>query len=251
MHNGRRGEVRVRIGMGQARWAGGDMAANDQQIGRYAREASAAGCDVLLLPELCDTGYVLAEMPVLARQWAEGGLSDWQALARQHGIGLIAGVAEREGECLYNSSVMIDRMGVLCGLYRKTHLFCGPEGDEGAVFTAGNRLEVSHMAGACWGVSICFDLRFPEVYRTLASAGAQILVVVAAWPAVRIADWQRLCRARAMENQVFLVGVNQTGISNGIPFGGGSCVVAPDGSELAGRAGDGETLLIADLVLDR
>jgi len=237
----------MRIGAVQAQWVGGDVAANLLQIGRYAREAAAVGCEVLLLPELCVTGYALAEIPVLATHGAEDALADLKALARQSAIGLIAGVAEREGDYLYNAAVMIDRTGRHCGHYRKTHLFCGPEGDESAVFSAGQRLAVASMAGVNWGLSICFDLRFPEVYRTLVQGGAQVLVVLAAWPAVRSADWQRLCRERAMAHQAFLVGVNQAGLSSGIPFGGGTCVVAPDGCVIAGGAGDAEGLVIADL----
>ncbi len=234
----------MRIGLVQERWGapGGNIARYD----RFAAEAAGAGCAMVLFPELSDTGYQLDKIQELAGTWPGAALEALQAAAQRHRIGIIAGLSERTADGIYNAAAALDRDGNLCGTYRKTHLFRGPEGAEADVFRAGDALQGVTIDGVRWGLSICFDLRFPEVYRQLADNGAQILAVLAAWPLVRIADWSVLCRARAIENQVFLCGVNHAGA----PFGGRSCVIAPDG-DVKRECPDSEAeLLTADIDLD-
>ncbi len=235
----------MRIGLIQSHWtaaAGGNIDRYD----RFAAEAADAGCSMVLFPELSDTGYALATMREKAGTWPGVALDALQAAAQRRRIGIIAGLSEHATDGIYNAAAAFDRDGNLGGTYRKTHLFRGPEGAESDVFRAGDALQMVTIDGVRWGLSICFDLRFPEVYRQLADAGAQVLAVLAAWPRVRIADWSVLCRARAIENQLFLAGVNHAGE----PFGGRSCVIAPAG-EVKREGGDGETgLLTADIALD-
>ncbi len=234
----------MRIGLIQASWVvNGD---NNARYDRFAAEAAAAGCAVVLFPELSDTGYALAAMREKAGPWPGAALDALQAASQRCRIGIIAGLSERGADGIYNAAAAFDRDGNLCGAYRKTHLFRGPEGAEADVFLAGDALQVVTIDGVCWGLSICFDLRFPELYRQLADHGAQVLAVLAAWPQVRIADWSVLCRARAVENQLFLAGVNHAGK----PFGGHSCVIGP-GGEVKREGGDGEAgLLTVDVDLD-
>jgi len=240
----------MRIGLIQMPPEGGDAAVDTVFYGRFAAEAAASGCSLVLFPELSDTGYRLSAMQRLADVWPGSALMAVQKAARQYGVSIIAGLSEREGDQIYNAAAAVDRSGSLCGHYRKTHLFCGPEGTEHDVFVPGDRLETVTMDGVCWGLSICFDLRFPEVFRQLTLAGAQVLVNLAAWPRARMADWRILCRARAIENQVFLVGVNQCGAAGGTDFGGGSCVIGPNGDVLAEGGMDGGGLLIGDLDME-
>jgi len=234
----------MRIGLIQSHWtaaAGGNIDRYD----RFAAEAADAGCAVVLFPELSDTGYALATMREKAGTWPGVALDALQAAAQQRRIGIIAGLSERGSDGIYNAAAAFDRDGNLCGAYRKTHLFRGPEGAEADVFRAGDALQVVMIDGVGWGLSICFDLRFPELYRQLADRGAQILAVLAAWPRVRIGDWSVLCRARAIENQLFLAGVNHAGE----PFGARSCVIGP-GGEVKREGDDSEAgLLTADIDL--
>lgn len=235
----------MRVGLIQSHWtaaAGGNIARYD----RFTVEAADAGCAMVLFPELSDTGYALASMRDKAGTWPGAALDALQEAAQRRRIGIIAGLSERATDSLYNAAAAVDRDGNLCGAYRKTHLFRGPEGAESDVFRAGDALQVVTIDGVRWGLSICFDLRFPEVYRQLADAGAQVLSVLAAWPRVRISDWSVLCRARAIENQLFLAGVNHAGD----PFGGRSCVIGPDG-DVKRDGPDGEAgLLTVDVDLD-
>jgi predicted amidohydrolase len=233
----------MRIGLIQASWDvnGGNTARYD----RFAAEAADAGCAVVLFPELSDTGYALTSIRETAGGWPGPALEALQTAAQRRRLGIIAGLSERTAGGIYNSAVTFDRDGESCGAYRKTHLFRGPEGAEADVFRAGDAFQVVTIDGVRWGLSICFDLRFPEVYRQLADGGAQVLAVLAAWPRVRIADWSVLCRARAIENQLFLAGVNHAGA----PFGGHSCVIGPDGAVKC-EGGDGAAgLLTVDIDL--
>ena len=105
----------------------------------------------------------------------------------------------------------------------------------------------AELGGATWGLSICYDLRFPELYRTLAVRGATVLANCTAWPAARADHWDHLTRARAIENQAFFVGVNRVGTDDGLTFAGRSRVVAPTGELLAEASADREELLVAEL----
>ncbi len=235
----------MRIGLIQASWENGAIEDNTARYDRFAAEAADAGCAVVLFPELSDTGYALASMRELAGTWPGPALEALQAAAQRRRIGIIAGLSERGTDGIHNAAATFNRDGASCGTYRKTHLFRGPEGAEADVFRAGDALQTAMIDGVCWGLSICFDLRFPEVYRQLADRGAQVLAVLAAWPRIRIADWSVLCRARAIENQLFLAGVNHAGD----PFGGRSCVIAPDGV-VKREGGEGEAgLLTVDIDL--
>lgn len=237
----------MRIGLVQAQWQPGDVNANLRQVEQFAARAAAAGCGVVIFPELSDTGYALSLMQDLAGAWPGVALDAIQTTAKRNRIGMIAGLSERDGDLIYNSIALVNCDGKLNGHYRKTHLFRGPEGSEKDVFSPGNNLMTVSMGNVCWGPSICFDLRFPEVYRHAAQSGAQVLVALAAWPSARVDDWGTLCRARAIENQVFMVGVNQVGESGGVAFGGHSCVIGPDGHYLAEGDAGNSGLLIANL----
>ncbi len=241
----------MRIGLVQMQASGNGWRDNVAFYDRFAAEAAAGGCATVIFPELSDTGYTLSTLRETAGRWPGAALDALQAAARDYRVNIIAGLSEREGDRIYNAAVAVDRTGGLCGRYRKTHLFCGPEGMERDVFTPGDRLVAVNMDGVCWGLSICFDLRFPEVSRRLALDGAQVLVNLAAWPRVRIDDWCDLCRVRALENQVFLAGVNQVGSVDGHAFGGHSCVMGPDGHALAVASHGEGMLLTAELDVGR
>ncbi len=237
----------IRIGLVQERFPGDGADGTFPHYARYAARAAEQACDVVLFPELSDTGYVLSSIRQRAGAWPGPAFDAAQQAAAAHGVVLIGGLSEREGSALYNAVALFDRTGALRGHYRKTHLFHGPEGSESGIFTPGCTLVAVDAAGIRWGLSLCFDLRFPEVYRALSMAGAEVIVNLAAWPAVRIQDWSVLCRARAMENQIFVAGVNQVGSRDGNRFGGRSCVVDPSGHVPV--EGDGETcdLLVCDI----
>ena len=230
---------------------------------RLVREACDRGATLVVLPEkwpALGSGEILQA----AAQPLAGPLGQWAAaLAAELRIDLVAGsVSERLGPAsaegrLANTSVHYGPDGSFRAAYRKLHLFDveieGRAYRESEHEEAGQAAVLSHLAdGTGLGLSICYDLRFPELYRALTVAGARILSVPAAFTLATTRDhWEPLLRARAIENQCFVVAANQIGEHpGGMRSGGRSMIVDPWGLVLA-QAGDGEGLCIADLDLDR
>jgi predicted amidohydrolase len=191
----------------------------------------------------------------------DGPAIEWaRSIARELGVDLVAGsIVERlEGrEKLANTSVHVDPRGEVRAVYRKLHMFDvevqGKTYRESAVTEPGEEIVLSETAdGVRLGLSICYDLRFPELYRILALRGARILALPAAFTLPTTRDhWEILVRARAIENQAFVIAANQVGPHPGGHHSGGrSMIVDPWGDVLA-RAEDGEGHIVADLDLDR
>jgi deaminated glutathione amidase len=187
------------------------------------------------------------------------------ALARKAGAWILLGsLAERSGDPRrpYNTSVLLDPRGRIAATYRKRHLFDvsiddGPSDRESARTTPGIEAAVAVLAGAadghdvCLGLSICFDLRFPELYRELAAAGATILAVPANFTEATGRDhWEVLLRARAIENGSFVMAPAQCGSAGAAPAHGRSMVVDPWGIVIA-QAPDGPGVVTAQLEMDR
>jgi deaminated glutathione amidase len=223
---------------------------------RLVREAAAKGAELVVLPE---KWTVLGEPEHLAAgaQPLDGAALSWaRSVARELGIDLVAGsIVERvEGASKRaNTSVHVSPDGELRGIYRKIHMF-DVEVD-GVVYAEsdgedpGADVVVSELAGGVkLGMSICYDLRFPELYRLLAVRGAQVIAVPSAFTLATTRDhWETLVRARAIEDQCFVVAANQIGSHpGGFRSGGRSMIVDPWGLVLA-SAPDTETAIVADL----
>lgn len=237
----------VKIGLAQIDCSVGDLPANCNRIAGYASRAKAEGCAVVIFPEMADTGYVPSVISRCAAPWPGPALNAVTAAARDNGITIICGLSERTPENIYNSVVLIDSSGAVREKYRKTHLFSAAPVHEERVFTPGNDFVVAELEGVTWGFSICYDLRFPEIYRVLTLSGADVLLNCAAWPASRPEHWDYLSRARAIENQAFFVGVNRVGTDEGLKMLGRSRIVTPRG-EILCEAGEGsEELLTAEI----
>ena len=237
----------MRIALAQLDRTPGDVPANRAAFDRSASAARAAGCGVVLFPELADTGYVMAAVREHAGTWPGPAFDAAAAAAREHGIAVVCGLSERTADALHNSVAVFGPDGTPRAKYRKAHLFSAEPVREQDTFTPGDAAVVTELAGETWGLSVCYDLRFPELYRTLAGRGATVLANCTAWPAARAEHWDVLTRARAIENQAFFVGVNRVGTDEGLTFAGRSRVVAPTGELLAEASADREELLVADL----
>lgn len=157
----------MRIALAQMDCVVGDVGANLTKIGRFAGEAKAAGCGVMFLPELATTGYDAAAVG------GSGGddAAAVRAAAAEHGIAIVCGVTERVGEVWFNSLAAVDADGGAVAGYRKMHLFDGTGAWEPEAFTPGDEPVVAGLLGERWGLSICYDLRFPELYRALIDRG--------------------------------------------------------------------------------
>ncbi len=144
---------------------------------------------------------------------------------------LLAGtIALKTKSGLKNTSLLIDTSGQVILEYSKVHMF-RPMGED-LVFEPGDRLVAADVNGIGVGVIICYDLRFPALTRRLAKAGCEVILVPALWPELRINHWEALLRARAIENQVYMVGANGLGSQHGLFIPGHSMIVSPNGESL-------------------
>jgi 5-aminopentanamidase len=213
-------------------------------------EAANQGAQLLVLPECAITGYMF-DSPEEALPFAEevpGPSTEvLEHECRRLGLHVVCGLLERDGDALHNSAVLIGPDGLI-GTYRKTHLpFLGVDrfvvpGDEFGVYdTALGRI----------GVEICYDLRFPEVTRTLALKGADIVAHPTNFPLAARPQTEFITRARAAENRVYVLTSNRVGKERSAEFCGWSQIVEPHGARLAEAGGEEEALLIADVDIER
>jgi predicted amidohydrolase len=225
------------------------------------RAAAANGAELIVLPEKWSVLGSDQQMLAGAEPLEGGAALGWaRDTARELGVDLVAGsIAERrpDGDRLSNTSVHVGPDGETKAVYRKIHMFDvvvgGVEYRESATEDPGDEVVLSETAdGVPLGLTVCYDLRFPELYRILAVRGARVVALPAAFTKVTgAAHWEILVRARAIENQCFVVAADQVGRSgDGKESFGGSMIVDPWGEVLA-RAPDAECFVIADLDLAR
>ena len=237
-----------------------DRERNAAAADRLTRTAAADGAELIVLPEKWSVLGSDEQMTAGAEP-LDGPSIRWaRETARELGVDLVAGsIAERrEGsEKLSNTSVHVGPDGEVRAVYRKIHMFDvvvgGVEYRESATEDPGDEVVLSETAdGVPLGLTVCYDLRFPELYRILAVRGARVIAVPAAFTKVTgAAHWEILLRARAIENQAFVVAADQVGRSgDGKESFGGSMIVDPWGEVLA-RAPDEECFVAADLDLGR
>jgi len=238
-----------------------DVGRNLERADRLTREAADAGAELVVLPEKWN---VLGEREALeagAEPLDRGPSVRWAAeIARELGIDLVAGsiVERREGrEKLSNTSVHVAPDGQIRAVYRKIHMFDvdvgGQRFRESESEEPGDELVLSELAGGTpAGLTICFDLRFPELYRILAVRGARVITVPSAFTRAtgEAEHWEVLLRARAIENQAFVVAADQVGFAGDKESFGASMIVDPWG-EVLDRLDDGEGFAIAELDLAR
>ncbi|MEA2309288.1 MAG: deaminated glutathione amidase, partial [Thermoleophilaceae bacterium] len=237
-----------------------DTDRNLETADRLTRAAAADGAELIVLPEKWNL-LGSDEQTLAAAEPLDGPAIAWaRATARELGIDLVAGsIAERHPgrDKLSNTSVHVGPDGEVRAVYRKIHMFDvvvgGVEYSESSTEDPGDEVVLSETAdGVPLGLTVCYDLRFPELYRILAVRGARVVALPAAFTKVTgAAHWEILVRARAIENQAFVVAADQVGRSgDGKESFGGSMIVDPWGEVLA-RAPDEECFVTADLDLER
>ena len=200
--------------------------------------AAAQNSDVILLPELWSTGYYPTPVENFADVDGRRTTEFLCAAAEKFSVNIIGGsVIVDSGGKIFNRCIVANRRGELVAAYDKTHLFSFA--DEDKVFNAGDKISTVELDGVRCGLAICYDLRFPEFMRKLALAGAEIIFIPAAWSLKRLTPRRILTKARAIENQIFVVFANSSGVSE---------VVNPRG-EVVAESGRGEEILTADIDL--
>ncbi len=217
-----------------------DRKENYRRVFRFAREAADAGADVFVLPEMFATGFSM-NLPVTAEKHDGETAGFIRSLAREFDMNVIAGlVLEGKDQRGRNTAFVVDRGGIDVAIYTKSHLIgilkediYHEPGDGPKMFT------LDDMDCACF---ICYDLRFPELFRLVANV-CSLVFVIASWPSVRQHHWDMLLKARAIENQLYVVGVNRIGEGGGMTFAGGSMICSPLGDVIA-HGGNKEGLII-------
>lgn len=246
----------VRETVGSMRIAGiqfdfrSDEAFTDRVDRMSAMVLEQRGADLVVLPELWPNGGFTYDLWKETAQPLDGEVV--QAMgecARQLGGYLHAGsfVEVHDDGSLTNTSVLFDGDGSTVAVYRKMHLFGFGEG-EPTLMSAGRDVVVAKTDLGSIGLTTCYDLRFPELYRRLAYGAAELVIIPAAWPKSRIDHWSVLTRARAIENQMVVIAVNTAGTHGGKRMGGHSVVVDARGGVLA-EAGEDEEVLVAEVDL--
>ncbi|AWB44948.1 carbon-nitrogen hydrolase [Paenibacillus sp. CAA11] len=203
--------------------------------------------DVLVLPEMWNTGYALAQIQDLADPGGQNSRAWLRDFAREHDVHLVAGsIAEKQGEQVRNTMYVIDRLGQEAGVYSKIHLFRLMQ--EEKHLAAGQHPVTFELDGTLAGASICYDIRFPELARLLALKGAKVLFVPAEWPHPRLQHWRTLLTARAIENQMYVVACNRVGEGGGDRFFGHSLIIDPWG-EIVAEGGEEEEIITGSISL--
>ena len=238
----------------------GAKAATVEKMLDFLDVAGRRGSELVVLPEVwTGLGFSTEEAYVELAEPIPGPTTDLLAdKAKQHGMYIVGSMYEQDGNQYYNSSPLIGPDGAIVGKYWKTHLFDAPDRldikggiRESDHVEAGTELPVFDTDPARVGVSVCSDLRFPEVYRELALKGAEVIVCASAFLSPRFDHWEFFLRARATENQCWVVASGQYGMEprSGIAFVGRSMIIDPWGTVVA-TASDDEGVITTEIDLN-
>lgn len=223
------------------------------RVAELVREQSDA--DLVVLPELWPVGaFAYADWAAAAEPLTGPTAQAMSAAARDAGVWLHGGsIVERvpaetgadDPPAMFNTSLIFDPRGELRHTYRKIHRFGFNEG-EAVLMDAGQQIVTARTPMAELGLSTCYDLRFPELFRLLVDAGAEVLIIAAGWPARRREHWRLLARARAVESQAYVLACCAVGTHGGVPQAGHSMIIDPWGEVLA-EAGEQQQILSAEI----
>ncbi|WP_373894204.1 carbon-nitrogen family hydrolase [Virgibacillus natechei] len=230
----------------------GNPEANRRKVEKWVKKTvEEEQPDIIVLPEMWTSAYTLAQLETVADVDGEPTTSFLKDIASTHDVNIIGGsIANKKADGIYNSAIVIDRRGNVIHHYDKIHLV--PMLDEPRYLTGGKeKVQVFELDGVKMGLIICYDLRFPELARSLALQDAQILYVVAEWPTARKEHWKALQIARAIENQMYVVSSNRIGSYDGTEFAGNSMIVDPWGSTLKTGSETEEETVSETLSLER
>ena len=242
----------LKIAVVQIDCAVGDAESNTVKAIQKVTEAAELQASVVLLPEISDLGYELeivakSALPLDKNPFFMGLCN----LARTHKLSIISGIAERTVDGVFNSIIAIDANGELVSKYHKTHLATMDPLSEEKFLQPGEATVSTEIAGIKSGFMTCYEVRFPEIARKYFLEGVKIIYLPAAFPLVRIEQWDTLVKARAIENQIFVVAANRVGEDKpGLTLGGHSQIISPTGRVLAMGSDSEESVVWANIDLN-
>lgn len=233
----------MRIALGQI-----DMGFEEKEkamalCSRFMAEAKEKNVDLVVFPEMTLTGFTLAPKIYGEDRKNSASMAFFQKEAKKNSVAVCWGLPVHENDVCTNHCILFDENGNLLADYAKIHPFS--YGAEAKYYSSGNALQFCQIKGIPISPLICYDLRFPELFQIL-SEKSHIITVIASWPAARREHWMSLLKARAIENQCFIIGVNRSGDGGGLSYHGDSMVISPNGKVLAHVEG-GNGITIVDI----
>jgi omega-amidase len=238
----------MKVAVAQISCSLGDSEANLAKVHDFSRTAKDLSAELIVFPEMTDTGYSMSVIQKHAGHWKSGFVAGLQKIASELSIAIVSGVSERDESSIYNSQVLVDAKGDIVAKYRKTHLYAVAPVEEQTCFAPGNSFASFELGGLKFGFSICYDLRFPELYRKLVTEkDVDAFVISSAWPFPRDEHFRVLAQARAIENQAYVIASNRVGKDEDLWFCGSSAIIDPRGVVIAAASADRDELIYGDL----
>lgn len=215
-----------------------DKTANLQRCKAFTAQAKSLDAALVIFPEMTLTGFSMNTASSVEDAEQSPSIKAFSEIARANQIAMVAGVVVQAGDKAGNALVAFSIDGVEQARYFKIHPFSFAGEDQ--FFQPGNKLAKMNMPEFTLGFSICYDLRFPELYSALAK-DCDVLVNIANWPKRRVSHWRTLLQARAIENQAFVIGVNRIGLDgNGLEYENSSVIVNANGEFIEPVLTEGE-----------
>lgn len=240
--------AKLTVTLAQMNIAFGDLKKNTSTMEKWAAEAGRRGSHLTVFPELWSTGYDLENAKEHAQTLNAGLFAHLSKVATQAKTSIVGSILEKRGVEVANSASFFAPTGRMLGIYRKIHLFRLMQEDQW--LQPGSAPLVVDLPWGPTGLAICYDLRFPELFREyVVDEHAKMIIVPAEWPIERIEHWRALLIARAIENQCYIVATNAAGQTGDTVFGGHSMIVDPWG-KIVVEAGEDPMLLTADIEMD-
>lgn len=223
----------------------------------FGENAKAKNLDLLVFPEMFSTGYTMNSKKYEEELGTGPSSALLREIAQSNGCNVLGGVIEKTTEKAKNSALIYDEKGNL--VYKFSKRFLPSFTDENIHYQPGVEMPVLEFKDQKIAVCICYEIRFPELFRTFVDRGATCIIVIASWSSPRAEHWKTLLKARAIENQVYIVGVNRVGIGeseeadcmNQDEFLGQSMVIDPFGNIIASTEEGKEDLIVADLDVEK
>lgn len=238
-------EIKLIVGIAQIDIAWEDSDKNISKIEQFVKTAKENKVELVLFPEMALTGFT---MNVCSLLLSKEEIINWiKNLAIDNNINIGLGFATRIDEKGKNLYVIVSKKGRILAEYAKIHPFS--YGGENEKYYSGDQISICKINEFKVATFICYDLRFPEIFQ-IASKEAQIITVAASWPKAREEHWITLLKARAIENQCYVIGINRIGIGDGLEYNGSSVFVTPNG-EILNRTNNKEELIIKNLEMER
>jgi len=234
----------MKVGLLQIDIAWENKAANFNKVESFAKKAKEQEVDLIVLPELFSTGFTLNSKP-LAEELSGETPSFLSKLSKDYNISVLGSFIEKTEAKPKNSAILFNENGSLIYHYSKIHLFSYD--DEDKHYSPGMDISTFELHQQKLSAVICYDLRFPEIFRELVDKGVKCVFVIASWPVERVEHWDFLLKARAVDNQIFIAGVNRVGESPRDSYPGHSAVVDPFARVIASAQDNEEDIIICDI----